>query len=186
MPTSSSGYVSTVGQQPYLLRKDNREKLQCNFQIDFVTNRKGLIIGSALAAYNPCVRGSDSSLQARLYVFDEPINKFVDHVEGSLNVDLSTMQYVTVTVSSVSNGQFYVSAPNFTAAGKSWAIVTRQNEQSETVEDDRGNVITQTVQYGGDVLLAQNMDISAGDSFTPIYFTKKREVFDKTVWKATR
>lgn len=185
-PTASSGYVSTVGQQPYLLRKDNREKLQCNFQIDFVTNRKGLIIGSALAAYNPCVRGSDSSLQARLYVFDEPINKFVDHVEGHVNVDLSTMQYVTVTVSSVSNGQFYVSAPDFTTAGKAWAIVTRQNEQSEAVEDDRGNVISQTVQYGGDVLLAQNMDISAGDSFTPIYFTKKREVFDKTVWKTLR
>src|SRR5699024_5721931 len=33
---SSSGYFSTVGQQPYVLRKDNREKLQGNVQIDFV------------------------------------------------------------------------------------------------------------------------------------------------------
>lgn len=185
-PTASSGYVSTLGQQPYLLRKDNREKLQCNFQIDFVTNRKGLIVGSALAAYNSCVRGRDIMLAARLYVFDEPLNKFIDHVEGHVNVDLSTMPYTSVTVSSVANGQFSVTAANFTSAGKSWAIVSRQSENSENVEDDYGNIVAQTVQYGGDVLLAQNLDISAGDPFTPIYFTKKKEVFDKTVWKTLR
>lgn len=185
-PSASSGYVSTLGQQPYLLRKDNREKLQCNFQIDFVTNRKGLIVGSALAAYNSCVRGRDLMLEARLYVFNEPLNKFIDHVEGHVNVDLSTMPYTSVTVSSVANGQFSVTAANFTSAGKSWAIVSRQSEKSENVEDDHGNIVAQTVQYGGDVLLAQNQNISAGDPFTPIYFTKKKEVFDKTVWKTLR
>lgn len=184
---SSSGYFSTVGQQPYVLRKDNREKLQGNVQIDFVTNRQGLIIGSALASYCGAVRGSDSSLKAKLYVFDEPINKFADHLEASLNVDLSELTGAEISVSPVLNGRFSITAGNFTSGGKSWAIVTAQHEgEPETVEDEEGNIYQQTETYGGDVLLAQNMEISAGQAFTPIYFTKKRKIFKEDVWTANR
>ena len=170
--------------QPRLLRKDNREKLQCNFQVDFVSNRKDFIIGSALAAYCPLVRSINKEIAAKLYVFDEPLNKFIDHVEGSLNIDFGTLTGAEVTVSEVSGGQFTVSAGNFTASGKAWAIVTNQISQSSTVEDEEGNVTTQTVQNGGDVLIAQNMDISAGDPFPTVYFTKKRKIFKEDVWTA--
>lgn len=181
---TSRGYISTVDTQPIILRKDNREKLQCNFQIDFVTNRKGLIIGSALAAYCPAVRGSDEALTPRLYIFDQTLDKFINHLEGSTTIDLSTATSYPVIVSALSaNGRkFSVTADAFATSGKSWAIVTAQTEQSETVEDEEGNVTTQTVQYGGDVLLAQNMDISAGQTFTPIYFNAKRKIFKEDVW----
>lgn len=184
-PAASSGYFSTVGQQPYVLRKDNREKLQCNVQVDFVTNRTGFIIGSALAAYCPAVRGTDAVLSAKLYVFPDRLNKFIDHVQGNLDVDLSSLPSSEITVSGVSGGQFTVSA-TLPAAGKAWAIVTDQTETSEQVEDEKGNVTPQTKITGGDVLIAQNMDFAAGDTFPVVYFTKKREVFDKTVWKDIR
>lgn len=186
--TSSSGYISTIGGHPIILRKDNREKLQCNFQIDFVTNRKGLIIGSALAAYCPAVRGSDVALTPRLYIFDQTLDKFINHLEGSTTIDLSTATSYPVSVSALSANErkFSVTADAFATSGKSWAIVTAQTEQSETVEDEEGNVTTQTVQYGGDVLLAQNMDISAGQAFAPIYFNAKRKIFKEDVWIANK
>lgn len=187
-------YLSTInsdegedGSKPIILRKDNREKLQCNVQLDFVTNRKGLIIGSALASYCPAVRGSDSKYAAKLYVFQEPLNKFIDHVEGSLDIDFGSATAYDITVSAVSDGKFTVTAGNFAVSGKAWAICTPQTEgETETVEDEEGDVYEQTPVSGGDVLLAQNMDISAGDAFPTIYFTKKREVFNKSVWTDIR
>lgn len=184
-----STYIETYA--PRVLRKDNREKLQCNFQIDFVSNRKGLIIGSALAAYCPLVRGVDSSLAAKLYIFDEPLNKFINHIEGSLDIDFTQATGYDIRVSQLNDsGQFTVSrfsANNvFPVAGKAWAICTQQHNESETVEDEQGHETTQTVQYGGDVLVAQNMDFAAGDAFPTVYFTKKKEVFDKTVWLANK
>lgn len=182
----SGEYFSTINKTPYLLRKDNREKLQCNVQIDFVSNRKDLIIGSALASYCGAVRNSNSSLAAKLYIFNEPLNKFINHVEGDMDIDLSAMTGASITVNTdnVSNGYFTVSAGNFTASGKAWAIVTGQTEETETVEDEEGKETPQTVQYGGDVLIAQNMDISAGDPFPTVYFTKKRKIFKEDVWTA--
>lgn len=187
-------YLSTIdsdegedGRYPIILRKDNREKLQCNVQLDFVTNRKGLIIGSALASYCPAVRGSDSKYAAKLYVFQEPLNKFIDHVEGSLDIDFGSATAYDITVSAVSDGKFTVTAGNFAVSGKAWAICTPQTEgETQTVEDEEGDVYEQTPVNGGDVLLAQNMDISAGDAFPTIYFTKKREVFNKSVWTDIR
>lgn len=193
-PTSSSGYVSTIGQQPYIMRKDNREALQVNFQIDFVTNLENLIIGSALASYCPAVRGSsnvndpDHPLTARLYVFDTDLNKFTDHVEAYENVDLSKMQSVPVTVN-VQNGYFTVNAGAFPTTesgatkGKSWAIITAQHSIENQVENEQGEISTQTKFYGGDLLIGQNKEVTAGQAFTPIYFTKKRNVYDTSVWK---
>ena len=184
-PAASSGYISTVGQSPYILRKDNREKLQCNFQIDLVSNRKGMIIGSALASYCPAVRGSDRTLEPQLYVFDEPLNKFIDHVGGE-GIDLSGVPHQPISVSTVASGRFSVTSSAFAASGKAWAIVTAQTEESQTVEDEKGEVTQQVTQKGGDVLLAMNMDISAGQAFTPIYFTRKRKIFKEEAWIATK
>lgn len=177
-------YISTYA--PRVLRKDNREKLQCNFQVDFVGNRKNLIIGSALAAYNPLIRGVDASLAAKLYIFDKPLNKFINHAEAAEGIDLESMTSYDITVNPTSNGRFSVTAENFAVSGKAWAIISRQTEETETVEDEEGNVTTQTIQKGGDVLIAQNMDIAAGDVFPTVYFTKKRKIFKEDVWTANR
>lgn len=188
-PTQTSGFVSTIGQQPLVMRKDNREALQCNFQIDFVTNLENLIIGSALASYCPAVRGRDNTLTAKLYVFDTELNKFTDHVEAYENVDLEKMDSAEVSVD-MYDGYFTVSAGRLpktesgATSGKSWAIITNQYKKPAVqVEDEFGNVSEQQEVMGGDLLIGQNIAVTAGQAFTPIYFTKKREIFDKTVWK---
>lgn len=184
IPTQSSGLFSTVGQEPYVLRKDNREALQVNVQIDFVTNQKEMIIGSALASYCAAVRGSDKSLKAKLYIFPEELDKFIDHVEGTVSVKLNTLPSMPISIYFPQNGKFSIHAEQFPASGKAWAIVTAQTElPSVMVEDEKGEPSPQSEVIGGDVLLAKNIEVSAGQDFTPIYFTRKREIFDKTVWK---
>lgn len=184
--TTASGYVSTVEQSPIKFRKDNREKPQCNFQIDFVSNRDGLIIGSALAAYCSAVRTPDSSLSALLYIFDQPLNKFIDHVSGSINVDISQLDGRPVNITQDSAGQFHVSARYLFAAGKSWAICTQQTIETTTVQDDEGNIVTQSIQKGGDVLIAQNMTFEENADFPTVYFTLKRDIFDRSCWVANK
>lgn len=205
-PTSSSGYLSTLqAGKPYILRKDNRETLKVSAQIDFVTDISGLIIGSALASNNPLV-GGGCIQNAKLYVFTEPLDKFINHLAGSLDdisfvssgtsngytVQVPNLSSVALSVSSVSNGRFSVGVSGGVFPGtsgtkyKAWAIVTPQIAVTEEVEDETGESSTQTVQYGGDVLIAQNMEFSAGDTFSPIYFTRKREIFEKTAWVTAR
>lgn len=187
--TTSDSIVST-GEKPFIIRKDNREALQINYQIDFVTNIETFIIGSALASYCPAVRGLDTNLTpdqstAKLYVFPNELNKFTDHVEAFADVDLSGLPSAEISVA-VEDGYLKVEAASFPANGKAWAIVTPQRSVTQTVEDEEGNELPQTVFYGGDLLIGQNIEVKSGQAFTPIYFTPKREVFDKSVWKARR
>lgn len=182
-PLGSEGYVMAVGGVSYILRKDNREVLQCNFQIDFVTNTD-IIIGSALASYCPVVRGIDKTLEARLYVFPTELNKFTDHIEAWEDVKLSELPSEDISVTVTRGGYFTVEADKFPASGKSWAIVTAQTElPEEMVENEKGEPYPLIRTVGGDLLIGQNKEVAEGQAFPPIYFTAKREIFDRTVWK---
>lgn len=185
VPSERKGVISTIGKTPYIMRKDNREALQVNFQIDFVTNKENIIIGSALASYCPAVRGTDATLNPKLYVLPIELNKFTDNVEAFNKVDLSLLPSAEIDITPV-NGRLQLTAENFPASGKSWAIVTEQYEKTTEVEDEDGNKTTQTEIYGGNLLLGQNIEVQSGQAFNPIYFTPKREIFDKSVWKNRR
>lgn len=178
MPKQSNMWFSTLEHKPYLIRKDSREILQINAQIEFVTNRKDLIIGSALASSCAMVRGSDTELKPLLYVFPERLNKFINHVEGKMNVDLEQMTGVEVMASTPTASRFTLTSAAFPTNGKSWAIITKQTKKTETVEDEDGNVATQTVYKGGDVLLACNTDVVAGQTIGNIAFTARHKLFD--------
>lgn len=188
VPVSTNGWVSTMGQNPALMRKDSREKLQVNVQINLVTNRKNMIIGSALASYCGAVRGIEADENsARLYILPEPLNKFTDHLESYITQKLADLPSSAVEVDDTNtlNGFFTVTG-TAAASGKAWAIVTAQTTTTEQVEDEEGDVTTQTVTHGGDLLIGENVDIEQGQAISPVYFCKKREVFDQTVWKDLR
>lgn len=191
---SATPYISvpvmSTAALPYILRKDNRERLQINVQLEFVTDIKGLIIGSALASYNPAVRTVLLNIAPRLYVFDKPLNKFTTDVEALEDVDLNVVPSVAIKAEVSENGglpYMELTIDNesgaFPASGKAWAIVTPLSMESTQVEDEYGNVTTQEVRNGGDLLIAQNADFNVGDKFTPIRFVAKRKVFNDAVWK---
>ena len=188
VPSSSAGYLGNMHLQPWYLRKDSREKLQVNVQVNFVTNRRNLIIGSALAANLELLTGAKAGRDLpRLYIFPEPLNQFTDHLEASVQQELEHMYYSTVTVDvSDANEGYIVVNGGAVLGGKAWAIVTAQTKQEIQVEDDEGDITTQTIVTGGDLLVAENVDIARGQAIEPVYFCRKREVFDKSVWKTTR
>ena len=181
-PDSSNFYITTLLEQPYILRKDNREKLQCNYQVNFVSNMQGLIIGSALAANCPVIRGTDSSRIPKLYILPLRINKFADNLQ-SLGVDMQTLPNMSVSVSSVLVNRFTLNAGPFVASGKAWAICTPLTTRTEQVETETGQVETQTITSGGDILLARNIDFEQWDDFDSIVFQSARDIFDRSVWK---
>ena len=190
-PTNGSDYLfTTIGNFPYLMRKDSREKLQVNVQINLVTNRKNMIIGSALASCCAAVRGLQAAggEKARLYILPEPLNKFTDHLESYITQKLTDLPYshVSVNTAGVEDNGYFTITGTAAASGKAWAIVTPQTTTTEQVEDEEGDVTTQTVTHGGDLLIGENMDIEQGQAISPVYFCKKREVFDQTVWKDLR
>ena len=174
---TSNKYISTLEYKPYIIRKDSREVLQVNAQIENVTNRKNMIIGSALASCCPLVRGADENLQPKAYVFDERLNKFINHVEGSINVDLAELTSADITAAPPTDGQFTISfvAP---VSGKSWAIVTKQTTKTVEVEDETGEVTEQVQVKGGDVLIGANEEVAAGQTIT-FYATKKHKIFER-------
>lgn len=183
--TTSSGFLSTVGKEPYILRKDNREILQVNAQIDFVTNRKDMIIGSALARSCPLIRGyPDEQPSALLYIFQERLDKFIDNVEGSIDINLSNLTGYEIPLKQVGTGFAYMSL-KFPISGKAWAIVTPQKKVPTDVEDEFGEQYQQEVVTGGNVLLAQNREFEAGETES-IWFTRKRKIYNETVWKDIR
>lgn len=175
-PTTRSTYLSTT--VPYVYRKDSREIPQYNVQIEYVTNRKELIIGSALASSCGLIRGSDSTLAAKLYVLYGPINKFTTVLNATPEFAGKTLpEAVDITITKSTDNRFYITSGSFPNAGKAWVILTNQTTTSETVEDETGEVTTQTMYKGGEVLLAQNGDFSEGDDIGQIWFTPRRNPY---------
>ena len=180
-PESSNYILSTIDSRgPYVLRKDNREKLQVNYQINFVSCRKGLIIGSALAANVPALVGTDSSRTPKLYVLPNRVNKFASNVRD-MGIDLSTLTPVSLETSGAQAIGLSATAP-FPASGKAWVICTPVTSRTEQVETDTGQITTQTVTSGGDILLAQNVDVVQGEEFEEIAFMPRHHIFDQDVW----
>lgn len=146
---------------PILYRKDSREIMNFTYQASFVTNRKNIVIGSALAAMNPLIKGSDRDNPAGLFIFPHRINKFDDFVDVSemTQQDWTGAEDVTVDGTVMRLGQITASVE-----GKAWAIVYSPNQEDTeiTVEDEDGNVTTQKIPVGDRLLIACNMDVYAG------------------------
>ena len=191
VPSSSSGIVSTYidsEDKPYILRKDNREVIQGNFQVDFVTTEPTLIIGSALPAYNTLVRGIAFDSGARLYVLPTELNKFTDHIEAWEDVDLSALPYVELTAQNVdmsnlmTDGTINLHDLTFPASGASWVIVTPQTTSSAQVENEDGEIETVTETIGGDLLIGQNISVISGHTMPTLNFAAHRKVLNDNVW----
>lgn len=162
-------------------RKDSREALKENYSVEFNTDIKGVIIGSALPANNPLVSGLNPKAKAKLVILRTPVNKF------SRKVNLSTENIAgeyevtddMIFRSSV-DGVYCVDATGIaaTTVGKAWAYVTPIYEGDPyTVEDEDGNVETITPTYGGELLIGRNIEIASGDTIGAFKIFPTHDVF---------
>ena len=162
----------------YLYRKDNREIPQITHQITVVTDNEDIIIGSALC--RNCRAVNKNGLTYRwggysLYVFNESLNL----LDGK--PDLSKAISTTSATIDFAGDSIVIKATAEDAnnIGKSWAIVTKSTTKTIDVEAEDGTKTTQTIQEGGEILLAQNnVNLFDYNNGLTLYFAVKRKIND--------
>ncbi len=169
-----------------VVRKDSREKLSQTYSIEYVTDMKDIVIGSALSRNNPMIGGVNAGSDAVLYILSEEVNPFSND-ELDLSGATEVYSYASdvtqngkIRLMSKENGD-YLSFQGITApvAGKAWAIVSRPHAgEPYQVEDEDGNVTTITPQYGGEVLIAQNRQIAAGETIAQFNIVPVHDIFE--------
>lgn len=146
------------------LRKDNRETLSYNVELEIKTDKPDIIIGSALAELCGWVYYGDT--KPVMYLFDAekyPISKFdrfyTPHV-GDINRGVFNGNAYTSRWSFSTDGRLSIDKPIknniIDETGRGWVICTPISDVTEDVEDEDGNVETIRYQTGGEILLASN------------------------------
>ena len=159
------------------LRKDNRERISYNLELDVKTTREDLIIGSALT--DLCGWVSDAEATPVIYHFDPSqgtVGKFdrtytprrTDVAGGGFEEGISG----TWNVTKDEDGSLTLNITR-QRKGYGWVICTPIEDVSEEVEDEYGNVETVTYQTGGDILLASNAPIEGATLSLDLYIARK-------------
>jgi hypothetical protein len=158
----TSEFIHTNGDFCYLLRKDSRERLSFNYEIEFVTTDDNIIIGSSLASACPLVTKQTSTLNCRVFFFENPLGKFEQG--GSDLIPYGALASVDLLASQISiDGNaltISISVPNNVDLSKvkSWAILTPADTQSNIYEDEEGNIAPISYNFGSRLLIAKNVD----------------------------
>ena len=143
-----------------LERKDSREALKKSYAIEFVTDETSFIIGSALASKNPLVY-SGNRKTPKLYILKNRVNKLDTHINVDDIVADFNPNYPDVLEgeTAVANG-FTISSQKATVDGVAWAYaIPEYDGDSYTVETEDGEAETITPKFGGEILLAENIEI---------------------------
>lgn len=128
-----------------VIKKDNRENLYFTYQINFLTNDKSLVIGSALTRKSTFV--SNELRDCKVYVLPNRINKF----ENIVDLTNATLIGSIDTFSSIPDSHHCSFKLPFIAdgiTGKSWVIVS-----------------------GNELILGQNKNIQGDEQIDEVYFT---------------
>jgi hypothetical protein len=143
-------------------RKDSREALKFTYRLETLAGDKSFIIGSGLSSCNPLVIAEDLLMTAHLYVLKNPLTKFDTHynIKGttanisSLDIHINIFDNYMTSDGAISP-----------SSGKAWALALPYYGKAPImVEDEQGTVTTYTPEYGGEILIGRNIDVSVGDT----------------------
>lgn len=158
LPQTSSQFPldAVLGTSSYPLRvdKNSAEILSLTYVLEYVTNRRNYIIGSALARNCPLVRGTDKKCVAKLYVLPNKIGKFMARVDltNATQIEEYNMSGTLITERQMKFDDFTPEVD-----GASWAIVDGAS---------------------GELLLGSNETITAGQAVSMPYMTMKHNIFN--------
>lgn len=190
---SDVGFTTQIGQNSWsymVINKDSSEILSQAYSVEFVTDMKNIVIGSALARNNPTIGGLKQEAKAALYILQERVNPFsndeldltnatkVYEYDSDFDILLPISRQIRILGGDTAP---YLSFQGIaaTVAGKAWAIVTAQYEgEPYTVENEDGEEELFTPKYGGEVLIAQNGDFAAGDIIGKFNIVPTHDIFE--------
>ena len=163
-------------QQPLVLRKDSREVISFNFEVEFKSNTENIIVGSALASSCPLVTGKTYTSKPIVYFFNEEINNL------STNADLSKAVAQSIIYEIEQDGdplRITFTIPN--VPFKSWAILTPIYNKAPEIYETEDGITEEIVEpIGGEILIASNNGSSYynGASNTSLYLTILRDIYN--------
>jgi len=150
--------IRTVGDGLYV-DKDGREILSVNYVLEFVTNKRNYVIGSAFARRSGLVStlNLDFDDQARLYVLPDRISKFAEKVDISNATHIYDF-YATGAPNHITITTKQLKFEDFTSPvdGQAWAVVSKK----------------------GGFLFGSNEPIASGQTVTMPYITLKHDIFN--------
>lgn len=153
------------------VRKDNRETLSYNLELEIKTAAPDIIIGSALASLNGWV--NDTAEKPVVYLFKGRTIGKLDRIFTKQDGDIEVTDSLYFPF--WSNGKLRIF--NALNDGYSWALCNPIKDITETVEDEDGNAVEVTYQTGGEILLASNTPIYTvnRNGYRDIYFYVKKK-----------
>lgn len=167
LPRYSGNFAANIGisSKQYLLRKDSREALLFNYEIETQTTESDIIIGSALPRNCSLVTNQKHNAP-KVYFFNEPIGKFQNTIDITKAVAEKEINEMTTYIS------FDIPENKFV----SWAIVSEQSTKEIYTEDDNGEIGKQTITSGGEIIMASNKSKKeyGTDTQEKIHFCIKR------------
>lgn len=141
--------ISTDYNGNYKMMKDSREVINMNFALEFKSNIKSIIVGSALAANCPLVRNMEGQAERftpLLFALNSKVGKFQQRITEALTNG--------ITFVSGGDNTVYIEIPA-SFQNTPWAICLPQTTEQKTY-DKNGTPETVTEKSGGDILLACN------------------------------
>lgn len=148
------GILSTK-QKPFVIKKDSKEAIAVNYQIEFVTTDSAFVVGSAMARNHPLLAGALVGRGAELYILPNLIPKFCD----VLDLTGSTLvKYYGGTSDVYLDGQQIKFNPvESPVSGKSWAFVDKSTKE---------------------LLFGKNVSIQLGETINFPTMTPKHKIFN--------
>lgn len=138
------------------VKKDSREILSVNYQIEFVTNRKNLVIGSGFAKTCPLVYNRTSG-GAELWILPNKINKFAQTIDTAGGTKIG---FVTPTSQ---NDILTFPATTATADGEAWAFLDSEvKEEGSTIRE---------------LIFGENTAVTSGEAIDLPVMTPKHKLF---------
>lgn len=138
---------------PVLIRKDSREALNFNYEIEFVTNRKDLILGSAIASQCELIGADPNKGDAKVYYFKG--YKFGKYPRTLAEIDQSKIVAESAVI--YTNGYIDVDVSSYEF--DSWCIAYPLVTKSDVIySDEDGNTYSSTEFTGGEITIACNND----------------------------
>ena len=115
-------YIST-GSRPLWVKKGSTEIPSLPYQMDFVTNRRNIVVGSALAKNCPFVSGTQSGHGAVLYVLPKRLNKF--RLTADLTGATQIKDYTGGSGITAANGTISFAPQTSSVSGQAWVMADK-------------------------------------------------------------
>ncbi|MBO5356285.1 MAG: hypothetical protein J6A95_00830 [Clostridia bacterium] len=163
--------------EDFLLRKDSREKLKFNIEIEYVTNRRDLIIGDALASSNPLVTNRKADM-IEVFFFDKKISPYEKKFDENNIVKKSAAGEYLYKSIDVQDDHISFKIPS--QSFKSWAIAyITQSSTTEKVYNEETDSVEIAKNYPvQEILIACNNGSE--------YYTSYNQTEEKIYFKAYR